>query len=131
MRLVSTLPEALRKQIPAIGSDLTTPLAETMIYARFYDRTTDWQWFVLEMEGDDECFGIVVSRIAALAGRFTLTELEGLSSPDGAADAVVFDSDFGPQTAGRLAEKEPGVRELLEVSSPRERRATEGLVDLE
>ncbi len=125
------LPETVRKQIPAIGSDLTTPLAETMIYARFYDRSTHWQWFVLEMDGESECFGIVLSRVAAVAGRFTLTELEGLNSPEGERGAVVLDAAFDPQTVGRLAEREPAVRELLEVPSPGKRRAAEGLVELE
>ncbi|MEJ2077546.1 MAG: hypothetical protein P8020_07655 [Acidobacteriota bacterium] len=131
MRLGSMLPEVVRDRIPPIGSDLVTPLRETLIHARFYDRSTDWQWFVLEMDGDDECFGIVVSRVGAVAGRFTLTELEGLRSPRGEVGAVVLDTGFEPRTVGRLAEREPAVRELLEASSPRERHAAEGLVDLE
>ena len=48
--------------IPAIGSNFGTSLRQTVVHARLYDRSTRWQWFILEMDGDDDCFGIVLSR---------------------------------------------------------------------
>ncbi|MFZ0427612.1 MAG: hypothetical protein WAO20_05820 [Acidobacteriota bacterium] len=127
---MSILPDDVRRKIPGIGSDLEAPLREMSIYARLYDPSSHWQWFILEMDGDDACFGIVLSRSAAVAGRFTLTELLSLSGPGGEA-AVVFDAAYAGQTVGRLAEAEPAVAELLAVPSPREKRSAEELIDLE
>lgn len=125
------VPDNVRSRIPGIGSDLETPLRSSIVHVRFFDSSTPWQWFVLEMDGDDDCFGIVLSRAAAVAGRFTLAELQGLTGPRGEEGAVLYDTGFPVQTVAELAEKEPAVRELIEAPSPRERRATDNLVDLE
>ncbi len=125
------LPHPIRARIPAIGSDMETPFREMVVHARLFDRSGPWQWFILEMDGDDECFGIVLSRAGAVAGRFTLSELQSITGLHGEPAAVAFDGGFEPRTVGQLVETEPSLRELVEVPSPREQRAAAELVDLE
>ena len=52
------------------GSDMNQ-----MIVAKYFDKSGDWQWFLMNMEDEDYCWGIVKG-FAVEMGSFSLTELE-------------------------------------------------------
>ena len=52
------------------GSDM-----EQMIVAKYFDKGGDWQWFLMNMEDENYCWGIVKGFEVEM-GSFSLTELE-------------------------------------------------------
>lgn len=133
MAVTSLLPDSVRDQLPAMGSDPDTPMRDTKVHARLTDPGSGWDWYLIEYDGDRTLFGLIVNRVSAVAGQFTLTELEGIggseSDPDGSS--VVLVEAFQPCTVGELATNVPQLREVLERESPREVRSAGDLVSLD
>lgn len=127
---MSLLPADVASGLPAIGSDPWTPMHESRIYARLFDAHSNWQWLVMESDGQGRCFGLILSGSLAVAGQFHLSELEALADPDGSC-SVRWDPEFEPVTAGELGGRIPAVREFLAAPIPRELNAGAGLVQLE
>ena len=114
------LPEELKADLPGIGSNPEVSLRETRVHIKFHDPSNRWKWYVLEYDGEDTFFGLVVSAAAAVAGQFTLTELEHLSPTGGQSDGryIRRDLNFLPTTVGELMETEPGIGEILPEQHP-------------
>lgn len=126
------LPKELRESLPPLGADPDTPLRETPIHARFYDPASSWQWFVIEFDGLETFFGLILSRSAAIAGQFTLTELSSIDAHrPGDGPGIHLDPEFQPITVSRLAVSQPAVMELLAEPIPREINKFGDLVDLD
>jgi hypothetical protein len=126
------LPKELREALPPLGADPDTPLRDTPIHARFYDPASNWQWFVIEFDGQETFFGLILSRSVAVAGQFTLTELSSIDArPPGKGPGIRLDPAFRPVTVAGLAEHQPAVRELLAEPIPREINKFGNLVDLD
>ena len=119
-------PSVLEK-LPPIGHDPSTLLADCTLHLKLEDSVSGWKWYILEFDGDATFFGLIVNRIATVAGQFGLDELTGLSGADG---GLRRDADFTPVTVAALEQDEPGIAELLAEPAPREVNAR-GLVDLE
>lgn len=133
MTETSLLPDSLRSQLPVMGSDPDTPLQDTVVHARLSDPAIGWDWYLLEFDGDQTFFGLVVNRVSAVAGQFTLKELEGIggSESDPAGSSIALDEAFHPCTVGELAASVPQVMEVLEAESPRAARSAGELVPLD
>ena len=54
------LSEELRHKIPRIGSNPLEPLGERIVHVRFFDPTSNWRWYVMEYDGDETFFGLVL-----------------------------------------------------------------------
>lgn len=126
------LPQELREHIPDVGSDPETPLAETMVYVRLFDPSSSWRWYVLEFDGQDTVFGLVVTDHLATAGQFTLTELRAIQHHDKQLGEVriLRDESFQPLAVRDLCRREPVLQELLEEPAPRETNRPEELIQL-
>lgn len=109
------LSEELRHKIPRLGSGSPQPLEERVVHVRFFDPTSNWRWYVLEFDGEDTFFGLVLAGKSALTGQFTLSELEALcyESPGQGKIGVERDSYFRPVSVLELARSEPAVAGIL------------------
>lgn len=72
MKLITN---ALAARIPKLYETEYKPLSDRIVHARLYHPVMDWTWFVLEYDGKDQCFGLVVGHETEL-GYFSLKELE-------------------------------------------------------
>lgn len=101
--------------IPPIGSNQETPLEESRIWVRFFDPSSTWSWYVLEFDGREAFFGLIVTSGMAAIGQFTLTELSSLVHRDeGESEVRVrLDEEFEPVSVLELARSREAVRKLL------------------
>jgi hypothetical protein len=128
---MSLLPEDVLAQIPPLGSAREAPLERMVVHARLYDPESSWEWLVMEFDGGDQCFGLILTRSTALAGRFTLRELASVEATVGGGAGVLLDPRFEPVTVGRLGLGDPRVGELLRELRDRGEGAGGDLVSIE
>jgi hypothetical protein len=58
--------------------------AAAIVHAKFFLPGSVWTWYVVEFDGEDLCFGLVVGMETEL-GYFTISELEDLEAAIGRA----------------------------------------------
>jgi hypothetical protein len=92
VRVMELMTEELRRRLPKLREieHEVDPLA----VCRFLLPWTGWAWYVCAFDGADTCFGFVEGFDLEL-GFFTLTELYGISGPEGVT--VMRDEWFGPK----------------------------------
>lgn len=112
------LPEKSAKRIPALGSNQSILLEDKTALVKFLCPDLSWRWYIIEYDGDNTFFGIVMAGEQAIAGQFTLSELESLEFPgsDNDESGVEFDEHFRPTTLRELVKTEPSISQLLQKS---------------
>jgi hypothetical protein len=77
MKLVT---EEIKKKLPQLYSteNETDPIAQV----KFFTPDSQWTWYVVEYDGDDLFFGLVIG-FARELGYFRLSELESIKGPYG------------------------------------------------
>jgi hypothetical protein len=111
------LDDRLKAQLPGMGSSPETPLEELFVHLRFHDPANRWKWYVIEFDGEDTFFGLVVNPAGVVAGQFTLAELESLCFGE-EARGVHKDAAFQPISVSDLAAIEPSIKEFLSERTP-------------
>lgn len=76
--------------------------ATAIVHAKFFLPGTRWTWYVVEFDGDDLCFGLVIGMETEL-GYFTISELEDLEASIGRI--VERDAHWTPITMGAVREQ--------------------------
>lgn len=119
-------------KIPLIGSDRETQLEESRIWVRFFDPSSSWNWYVLEFDGRETFFGLIVTSGMAAIGQFTLPELSSLvyRDEDEREVRVRMDEKFEPVSVLELARTCEPVRILL-AELDAGRKGAPSLVELE
>ena len=109
------LPTGLREKLPPLGSNSEGAPDKLVVHTRLVDPTSNWKWYILEFDGDDTCYGLVVTSKNALAGHFTLSELKALRYYDRNLGMVGVERDtyFEPLSLRELMEKEPKIRQAF------------------
>ena len=74
------LTQELRQQLPPLYSQ--EHVDDPLIVCKFFTPDSNWTWFVMEFDGEDLFFGLVVGFEKEL-GYFTLSELEEARGPLG------------------------------------------------
>ena len=74
------LTKELRQQLPPLYSQ--EHVDDPLIVCKFFTPDSNWTWFVMEFDGEDLFFGLVVGFEKEL-GYFTLSELEEARGPLG------------------------------------------------
>lgn len=78
--------ELLTKEIigklPKLYETEDVELEDKMIHAKLFTPWTNWTWYVIEFDGDDQCFGFVKG-LDAEFGYFSLKELASIEEPFG------------------------------------------------
>lgn len=85
LRRHKLLPKDIAKTIPPLyWTEKQNTASPPLVYAKFFSPFNDWRWFVLEYDGDDTFFGLVVGWEAEL-GYFSLKDLSdaSITLPDG------------------------------------------------
>ncbi|HLV00073.1 MAG TPA: hypothetical protein VKZ59_02325 [Acidobacteriota bacterium] len=123
------LPKQLASNLPAIGSSLGIPLEDTIVHIRYFDSSTSWRWYVLEFDGKDTFFGLLISDHLVTAGQFTLTELQSIRNEDGHL-SIRRDLEFSFRSVRDLVASEPEVVQLLKAPGPTDEAAS-SLVQIE
>jgi hypothetical protein len=95
------LTDELKKQLPLLYSTEEHGSA-AIVHAKFFLPSSIWTWYVIEFDGDDLCFGLVVGMETEL-GYFTISELEDLEEVIG--QAVERDLHWTPISLGELREQ--------------------------
>ena len=96
--------QELRQQFPKLGTTDHQPMRERVVYAKFFDPSGSWTWYVFEFDGKDEFFGLVDGFEKEL-GSFSLREMQSVKGPYGLG--IERDLYFGQPKVGdikRLAE---------------------------
>lgn len=97
---------------PAMGSATRTdPMEDWIAQARFIDAQTRISWYLIEFDGQDRFFGLMVGK-HAVAGEFALSELESIQGKDD-PQAVRLDTEFQPMSLLELARSNEAVAQLL------------------
>jgi len=63
-----------RQKLPGLYETEDVPLPEKVAYAKFFHPVSNWTWYVIEFDGHDTCFGLVVGHNTEF-GYFSLREL--------------------------------------------------------
>lgn len=86
------LTDELRRTIPPLYTCENDP--NPVVRAKFFTPDSSWTWYVLEFDGQDTFFGLVVGFEVEL-GYFSLSELESVRGPLGLP--VERDRHFQPR----------------------------------
>lgn len=73
-----------------------------IVHAKFFLPGSNWTWYVIEYDGDDLCFGLVVGMETEL-GYFAISELESLETSIGME--VERDLDWQPINLGEVRQR--------------------------
>jgi hypothetical protein len=71
------LTKALMEKIPELYETEHVPLSEKIAYAKLFDPGSTWTWYIMEYDGKDICFGLVLGHETEF-GYFSLKELSSL-----------------------------------------------------
>ena len=86
------LPTALRNRIPLLYATEDEP--DPTVWAKFVCRISGWEWYVIEFDGADICFGWVKGFEPEL-GYFSLAEIASIHELGGTS-VVLRDPHFAP-----------------------------------
>lgn len=67
----------LAAKLPQLYETEHAPLPEKVAYAKLFHPASSWTWYVMEYDGQDTCFGLVVGQETEF-GYFSLEELSQL-----------------------------------------------------
>lgn len=68
------LTKALAARIPKLYATEGVAMPDKVAYAKLFHPVSHWEWYVVEYDGVDTCFGLVVGHDTEF-GYFSLTEL--------------------------------------------------------
>ena len=92
------LTDKLRAELPKLG-DQDGAGDAAVAYCKFFAPTSNWPWYVLEFDGEDQFFGLVEGFETEL-GYFSLRELEEIRLPMGLG--IERDIHWSPTKLGEL-----------------------------
>ncbi len=93
------LTKDLKRKIPKFYETEGIELEDKLIYTKLFTPWTNWTWYIIEFDGDDQCFGFVEG-LDAEFGYFSLKELAGIEGPFGLR--VERDRYFELRTFGEI-----------------------------
>ncbi len=76
------LTKELMENIPKLYETEQTEIEDKTIHAKFFTPWSNWTWYVIEFDGENQCFGYVKG-LDAEFGYFSLRELESIEGPFG------------------------------------------------
>jgi len=76
------LTKANVKALPPIGSSASLPHDKTVVHVKFFTPDSNWTWYAIEFDGEDEFFGLVCGFEVEL-GYWSMAELQSVRGPLG------------------------------------------------
>jgi hypothetical protein len=71
------LTKALTDKLPKLYETEHVPLTEKIAHVKLFDPGSTWTWYVMEYDGTDMCFGLVIGHETEF-GYFSLQELNAI-----------------------------------------------------
>jgi hypothetical protein len=71
------MPKVIAAKIPKLYKTERIPFPEKVACVKFFHPISNWTWYVIEYDGNDTCFGLVVGHEMEL-GYFSLRELSSV-----------------------------------------------------
>lgn len=82
--------DELQKNLPKLYDTEDTKIGDKIIYVRYYEINSGWQWFLTEYDPNERlCFGIIYGHDVEW-GYFSLDEMEQI-------DTIIRDETFKPK----------------------------------
>jgi hypothetical protein len=94
---MSLIPRDLAEKIPKLYGTESKNIHDKVALVRLYAPGTYWAWYVVEYDGEDECFGLVKGHEVEF-GYFSVKELDSIEIPH----KVVRDEKFEPTAVSKL-----------------------------
>ena len=69
----------LATKVPKLYETERVPMPEKVAHAKFFHPVSNWTWYVIEYDGVDSCFGLVIGHETEF-GYFSLRELSSAYS---------------------------------------------------
>lgn len=88
---MSLIPKDLAEKIPKLYETETKDIHDKVALVKLYAPGTYWEWYVVEYDREDICFGLVKGHEVEF-GYFSIKELESIENPH----KVVRDEGFEP-----------------------------------
>jgi len=93
------LTKELANKIPKLYETEEVPVSNKVALVKLFHPVSNWTWYVMEYDGKDTCWGLVVGHETEL-GYFSLSELDAIESPfDIRVERDIF---FRPTTVAEL-----------------------------
>lgn len=86
-------------RLPKLNETEAIEMEDKMIHAKLFTPWSNWTWYVIEYDGEDQCFGFVKGHEAEF-GYFSLRELANIEGPFGIK--VERDIHFKPTAVGDM-----------------------------
>ena len=86
-------------RIPKLYETEEIEMEDKIIHAKLFTPWTNWTWYVIEFDGENQCFGFVKGHDAEF-GYFSLRELASIEGPFGLR--VERDIYFKPTQVGDM-----------------------------
>ncbi len=93
------LTKEIIKKLPKLYETEGVEIEDKMIYVKLFTPWTSWTWYIIEFDGDDQCFGFVKGHDTEF-GYFSLSELAQIQGPAGLR--VERDRYFTPTEVGDM-----------------------------
>lgn len=74
--------KAQQTALPALYSTEDVALEDKIAVVKLFTSWGSWTWYVIEYDGQDQCFGLVVGNVQEF-GYFSLNELRTVTGPYG------------------------------------------------
>ena len=94
------LPQEIAQTLPALYATEGLGM-NAMAQVKFFTPDSSWTWYVVEFDGVDTCFGLVIGHATEM-GYFSLAELESVRGPWGLP--IERDLYFKPTPLEKLME---------------------------
>lgn len=75
------MPEHIADQLPPIGATEHVKPDQKVVLLKVFDPCSRWTWYAVEFDGEDTCFGYIVSGLGSDCdewGYFSLAELKSV-----------------------------------------------------
>lgn len=86
--------EELQKNLPKLYDTEDTKIEDKIVYIRYYEINSGWQWFLMEYSGNDIAFGYIKG-FANELGYFSIEEMEQINT-------IFRDETFKPKKFSQL-----------------------------
>lgn len=100
------LTKELREKLPARYATEKLTEEETIVRCKFFTPDSSWTWYVIEFDGDDTFYGLVIGWEAEL-GYFSLCELESARGPR--KMPIERDLHFKPVSLAEVRRRHPNL----------------------
>ena len=104
MQGMKLMTKELAKSLPPLYGTEDVPLSQKVVQVKFFCPWSQWTWYAVEYDPNDQIFWGLVIGLEREWGYFSLEELESVKGPGGLS--IERDRFFQPQPVKAMVESE-------------------------